>query len=989
MTFKHKLAHRLALLRDRGVVVAVAGLALLWVASCEKPVGVTEPNSSVAQLVVSPKVVTLQENQVQDFLAVGLTATGDTADISVTWSATVGTVDTSTSGKRHYGHYHNGGCGPSKLVARSHPGDFTDTATITVACPPAPVASVSLTPAAASVLTGQTVQLTATPKDANGNPLGGRVVTWSSDNTTIATVSASGLVTANAVGSATITATSEGQSGASAITVSTVPVASVAVSPATASLSVGQTALLTATPKDANGNPLTGRAVTWSTDNGSVATVSGTGLVTAAGAGSATITATSEGKSGTASVTVTAPTGQFAIGDSVQTTVSTWVRNTSQPPADPVTGTPPSVIGTQPAGARGVVDSGPVLNTTAGGDGAIRYHVLFASGTSGWVVQGNLAKIVPTVPVASVTVSTATPKDANGNPLTGRTITWSSSDNTIATVSGSGLVTGVGPGGPVTITATSEGQSGTAAVNVTLAPVASVTVAPSTANIAITGTVQLTATPKDANGNPLTGRAISWSSSDNTIGTVNGSGLVTGVAAGSVTITATSEGKSGTASVTVAGAPVASVTVTPASASVQAGQTQQLTATLKDANGNILTGRTVTWSSNNTSVATVSSSGLVTAKVAGSATITATSEGKSGTSALTVTPVPVASVTVAPASASVAVGGTVQLTATPKDANGNPLTGRVITWQSSDNTIASVNGSGLVTGVAAGGPVTITATSEGKSGTSAVTVTASTPGPQFGHVFVVTEENTDYSSVIGSSSMPYLNGLAQQYGLATQYYANTHPSIGNYFMLATGQIITNNDSYSTIVTVDNVVRSLLAAGKTWKSYAEDIPNACYLGGDTGNYARKHNVFPLLSDVANDPLQACNNVPFTQFATDLANGTLPHFSNIVPNLCNDAHDCGLSTADTWLKNNIDPLIKSATFQQDGLLIIVFDEAGSDNTNGGGRIVWVAVSPKSKLGYQSTTLYQHQSTLRLILKGLGINVFPGAAANAPDMSEFFTP
>src|SRR5258706_63531 len=306
MTFKHKRAHRLALLRARGVVVAVAGLALLWVASCKKPVSVTEPNSSVAQLVVSPKVVTLQENQVQDFLAVGLTATGDTADISVTWSATVGTVDTSTSGKRHYGHYHNGGCRPSQLVARSHPGDFTDTATITVACPPAPVASVSLTPAAASVLTGQTVQLTATPKDANGNPLGGRVVTWSSDNTTIATVSASGLVTANAVGSATITATSEGQSGASAITVSTVPVASLAVSPATASLSVGQTALLTATPKDANGNPLTGRPLTWSASNTPIATVSGNGLVTGVGPGGpVTITATSEDQSGTRAVNVT------------------------------------------------------------------------------------------------------------------------------------------------------------------------------------------------------------------------------------------------------------------------------------------------------------------------------------------------------------------------------------------------------------------------------------------------------------------------------------------------------------------------------------------------------------------------------------------------------------------------------------------------------------------------------------------------------------
>src|SRR5439155_2339621 len=122
------------------------------------------------------------------------------------------------------------------------------------------------------------------------------------------------------------------------------------------------------------------------------------------------------------------------------------------------------------------------------------------------------------------------------------------------------------------------------------------------------------------------------------------------------------------------------------------------------ANGNILTGRTVTWSSNNTSVATVNSSGLVTTKVAGSATITATSEGQSGTSSITVTPVPVASVTVAPATASVPTGGTVQLTATPKDATGNPLTGRTITWQSSNSAIASVNGSGLVTGVATGGP---------------------------------------------------------------------------------------------------------------------------------------------------------------------------------------------------------------------------------------------------------------------------------------------
>src|SRR5205085_2012836 len=156
-------------------------------------------------------------------------------------------------------------------------------------------------------------------------------------------------------------------------------------------------------------------------------------------------------------------------------------------------------------------------------------------------------------------------------------------------------------------------------------------------------TVQLTATPKDANGNPLSGRVVTWSSNNTAVARVNGSGLVTGVGAGTATITATSEGQSGTSDVTVTLAPVASVTVTPSPASVAAGPPVQLTATPKDANGNVLSGRVVTWSSNRTSVATVDGNGLVSGVTAGSATITATSEGKSGTSSITVTAVPVAS----------------------------------------------------------------------------------------------------------------------------------------------------------------------------------------------------------------------------------------------------------------------------------------------------------------------------------------------------------
>src|SRR5204863_8057865 len=192
----------------------------------------------------------------------------------------------------------------------------------------------------------------------------------------------------------------------------------------------------------------------------------------------------------------------------------------------------------------------------------------------------------------------------------------------------------------------------------------------------------------------------------------------------------------------------------------------------------------------------------------------------------------------------------------------------------------------------------------------------------FNHVFIVVEENTNYANVIGNSSMPYLNGLAQQYGLPTQYYADPHPSLGNYFMLTVGDIVTNNDSYSgPLVTEDNVVRELLTAGKTWKSYAEDLPRVGYTGPDVGKYARRHNTVALLADVVNDPNQVKNLVPFTQFATDLSSNTLPNYALIVPNTCNDAHDCPLSTADSWLKTHIDPLIKSAQFQQDGLLIIL--------------------------------------------------------------------
>src|SRR2546428_3636790 len=172
MTFMHKLSRRLAMLKDRKAVVSTAALAVVGILACEKPLELTDPPPDpVSRVVVSPKVYTLRQYEVADFVAVGLTSRGDTASLAVSWSVTSGGLtDTSTSNGRHYGRYHAGSdTGKVKVVATGHPGGVADTAGGTVA--PAPVTSVVVTPTSASVVQGQTPQLTATIKDSAGKVL--------------------------------------------------------------------------------------------------------------------------------------------------------------------------------------------------------------------------------------------------------------------------------------------------------------------------------------------------------------------------------------------------------------------------------------------------------------------------------------------------------------------------------------------------------------------------------------------------------------------------------------------------------------------------------------------------------------------------------------------------------------------------------------------------------------------------------------------------
>jgi acid phosphatase len=296
---------------------------------------------------------------------------------------------------------------------------------------------------------------------------------------------------------------------------------------------------------------------------------------------------------------------------------------------------------------------------------------------------------------------------------------------------------------------------------------------------------------------------------------------------------------------------------------------------------------------------------------------------------------------------------------------------------------------------ATAGSITVTATSNEDttmSGQAAISVQLQTP--QSKHVVLLVEENQSYSTVVGNTSVwPNLNRLISEGALPTNYFADSHPSIGNYFMLTTGQLLTTDDSSTTVWDVDNIARRMLSSDVSFKVYAEGISQG-YVGGNTGLYLIRHNPFAMLSDVA-DNSQVANAVtwPFSQFAVDLANGALPEFSYIVPDVHDDAHNGTPQQADSWLQSNIvTPLSSYPAFQAggDGILIVDFDEAEtSDTAYGGGHVSPVLWGPDVLVGYTQTSaiVYQHQSMLRTMMEALSLTNPPGDAATAPSMSEFF--
>jgi hypothetical protein len=260
--------------------------------------------------------------------------------------------------------------------------------------------------------------------------------------------------------------------------------------------------------------------------------------------------------------------------------------------------------------------------------------------------------------------------------------------------------------------------------------------------------------------------------------------------------------------------------------------------------------------------------------------------------------------------------------------------------------------------------------------------------PPFKYIAMVVFENKEFGTVIHNSKMPYFNQLANSYTLLTQHYAVTHPSLGNYLAMIAGDTFgVTFDCTKCLYDAQTLPDLIEASGRTWRAYQEDMPSACYEGPDYGNYAVKHNPFMYFKSIRlNQPRCAQDDVPIGQLYADIAAGSLPNFVFITPNLCNDAHDCGLDVADQWLQALM--LVLQPAFEAKGkpyLIIITWDEGQGNHSccgllpEAGGRIATILVSPQAKGGFEDATPYTLYSLPKTIAAAWNLS-FLGHAADA---------
>ncbi|MGO8951180.1 MAG: alkaline phosphatase family protein [Ktedonobacterales bacterium] len=264
--------------------------------------------------------------------------------------------------------------------------------------------------------------------------------------------------------------------------------------------------------------------------------------------------------------------------------------------------------------------------------------------------------------------------------------------------------------------------------------------------------------------------------------------------------------------------------------------------------------------------------------------------------------------------------------------------------------------------------------------------------PDFSHIFVIVMENREAGDIIGSPQAPYLNKLAETYGLADSSYAIAHPSLPNYLALLGGETFgIDSDCTTCYVQAPNLVDDLTAGHKSWGAYMESMPSPCFIG-DSYPYAQKHDPFMYFDDIRNNPARCRQVVPLTGLENQLAAGRVPDFIWITPNMCSDMHDCSTTQGDSWLAEWVPRILASPAWKTGGVLFITFDEGTTDDGccryAGGGHIVTLVISPLGKPHYRSNIPYDHYSLLRTIADAWGMPELGHAAdpATTP-LVDFF--
>ena len=600
------------------------------------------------------------------------------------------------------------------------------TAAITVRQVPSTVA---VSPAADTLVAGDTLRLAAEAFDANGHAVTGAAFAWSSGDPAVATVDTAGLVTAAGPGRTAVTAASGSASGHMELLVVARTPAAIDVMPDTVALAaVGDTVRLSARVVDQLGRVLEDEPVSWSSGDEAVITVDSGGLVTAAGEGTTRVTAMAGDVFTEAAVSVMQVVDSVFVSPAADTLVA---GDTLRLAAEAFDANGHAVTGAAFAWSSGdpavaTVDTAGLVTATGPGRAAVTAASGSASGHMELLVVARTPAAIDVMPdTATLTALgdtvrlTAEVRDQNGRPMSGTTVTWTSSAEAIVAVDARGLARAV-DNGEATITA-SAGALASATAVIAVAQVASVvTVSPRADTLVAGDALRLEAEAADANGHEVEAAEFSWSSSDPAVVTVDSAGLATAANPGEAEITATSRGATGSMHLLVVAPVPTAMDLTPDTVALTAlGDTVRLVAVVLDALGRLLEDAPVSWATSDGTVASVDDAGLVSAQGVGSTRVTAAAGTVSRSAAVLVSQ-SVGSVVVSPASASIPPGGTLRLTAAAFDANGHTVPVE-FSWSSSNTNVATVDGMGVVQAVG-DGVATITGRSGDGAGTSQVSV---------------------------------------------------------------------------------------------------------------------------------------------------------------------------------------------------------------------------------------------------------------------------